>query len=264
MISKDEVLSHFLKDDKPFAVNLYEKYKLAYEKDIPVFGNDFYPPNVWSYFQSNMSSKEFLVQTFGLFDDAERRMISFNNKYNEEAEISCIKISNKSKFRKVNHRDYLGSILSLGIKRNKIGDLIVDNDKCYVAVSIEIRDYIINNLEMVANCPCKVEIVDDISSLPKVEFLEEVLNGNIILVAHNAIFDMRFLKNTLERLGYSGHIRYLDTLKISYMFPTINHHQSTIAEYLGIRNEEEHRAYTDAITCGKILNKVLEISGDYL
>ncbi|MDD5794879.1 MAG: YlmH/Sll1252 family protein [Clostridiales bacterium] len=175
MISKDEVLSHFLKDDKPFAVNLYEKYKLAYEKDIPVFGNDFYPPNVWSYFQSNMSSKEFLVQTFGLFDDAERRMISFNNKYNEEAEISCIKISNKSKFRKVNHRDYLGSILSLGIKRNKIGDLIVDNDKCYVAVSIEIRDYIINNLEMVANCPCKVEIVDDISSLPKVEFLEEVI-----------------------------------------------------------------------------------------
>lgn len=70
---------------------------------------------------------------------------------------------------------------------------------------------------------------------------------------------MRFLKNTLERLGYSGHIRYLDTLKVSYMFLTIDHHQSTTAEYLGIRNEKEHRAYTDALTCGKILNKVLEI-----
>lgn len=48
---------------------------------------------------------------------------------------------------------------------------------------------------------------------------------------------MRFLKNTLERLGYSGHIRYLDTLKVSYMFLTIDHHQSTTTEYLGIRNE---------------------------
>lgn len=32
---------------------------------------------------------------------------------------------------------------------------------------------------------------------------------------------MCFLKNTLERFGYSGHIKYLDTLKISHMFPTI-------------------------------------------
>ena len=69
---------------------------------------------------------------------------------------------------------------------------------------------------------------------------------------------MCFLKNTLERFGDSGHIRYLDTLKISHMFPTIDHHRSTIAEYLGVRNEEEHRVYTDALTCGKILNKVLE------
>ena len=91
-----------------------------------------------------------------------------------------------------------------------------------------------------------------------VNFLEEVLNGNIILVAHNAIFDMRFLKNTLERLGYSGYIRYLDTFKVSYRLPINSHCQSAIAKYLGIIIEEEHRAYSDAITCGKILVKILE------
>lgn len=47
------------------------------------------------------------------------------------------------------------------------------------------------------------------------------------------------------------------------MFSIIDHHQSTIAKCLGIRNEKEHGAYTDALTCGYILNKVLEISGDY-
>lgn len=175
MISKDEVLSHFSKDDKSFVVNIYQKYKLAYEKDIPVFCKDFYPPNIWNYFLNNMCSKDFLVQAFGLFDYAERRIIVFNNKYDDKADICCIKISNKSKFRKVTHRDYLGAILSLGIKRNKIGDLIVDNDVCYVAVLLEISGFIIDNLTSVANCPCNVEIVSDISILPRVEFAEEII-----------------------------------------------------------------------------------------
>ena len=150
----------------------------------------------------------------------------------------------------------LGAVLFINNKETAYFNSLVKTD-----VKNSYYAYKVNKIseEMLESAPLEIDIYPKL-----VEFLEEVLNGNIILVAHNAIFDMRFLKNTLERLGYSGHIRYLDTLKISYMFPTIDHHQSTIAEYLGIRNEEEHRAYTDAITCGKILNKILEISGDYL
>ena len=150
----------------------------------------------------------------------------------------------------------LGAVLFINNKETAYFNSLVKTD-----VKNSYYAYKVNKIseEMLESAPLEIDIYPKL-----VEFLEEVLNGNIILVAHNAIFDMRFLKNTLERLGYSGHIRYLDTLKISYMFPTIDHHQSTIAEYLGIKNEEEHRAYTDALTCGKILNKILEISGDYL
>ena len=144
----------------------------------------------------------------------------------------------------------LGAVLFINNRETAYFNSLVKTD-----VKNSYYAYKVNKIseEMLESAPLEIDIYPKL-----VEFLEEVLNGNIILVAHNAIFDMRFLKNTLERLGYSGHIRYLDTLKISYMFPTIDHHQSTIAEYLGIRNEEEHRAYTDALTCGKILNKVLE------
>ncbi len=150
----------------------------------------------------------------------------------------------------------LGAVLFINNRETEYFNSLVKTD-----VKNSYQAYKVNKIseEMLENAPLEIDIYPKL-----VEFLEEVLKGNIILVAHNAIFDMRFLKNTLERLGYSGHIRYLDTLKISHMFPTIDHHQSTIAEYLGIRNEEVHRAYTDALTCGKILNKVLKISGDYL
>ena len=144
----------------------------------------------------------------------------------------------------------LGAVLFINNKETERFNSLVKTD-----VKNSYHAYKVNKIseEMLESAPLEIDIYPKL-----VEFLEEVLKGNIILVAHNAIFDMRFLKNTLERLGYSGHIRYLDTLKVSYMFPTIDHCQSTIAEYLGIRNEEEHRAYTDALTCGKILNKVLE------
>ncbi len=144
----------------------------------------------------------------------------------------------------------LGAVLFINNRETAYFNSLVKTD-----VKNSYHAYKVNKIseEMLESAPLEIDIYPKL-----VEFLEEVLNGNIILVAHNAIFDMLFLKNTLERLGYSGHIRYLDTLKISYMFPTIDHHQSTIAEYLGIKNEEEHRAYTDALTCGKILNKVLE------
>ena len=145
----------------------------------------------------------------------------------------------------------LGAVLFINNRETEYFNSLVKTD-----VKNSYHVYKVNKIseEMLDGAPLEIDIYPKL-----VEFLEEVLKGDIILVEHNAIFDMRFLKNTLERLGYIGHIRYLDTLKISYMFPTIDHHQSTIAEYLEIRNEKEHRAYTDALACGKILNKVLEI-----
>lgn len=144
----------------------------------------------------------------------------------------------------------LGAVEFINGKDTKNFNSLVKTD-----VKNSYRAYQVNKIseEMLEDAPLEKDIYVEL-----VNFLKEVLNGNTILVAHNAIFDMRFLKNTLERLGYSGHIKYLDTLKISYIFPTNDHRQSTIAKYLGIINEEEHRAYTDAITCGKILVKILE------
>lgn len=144
----------------------------------------------------------------------------------------------------------LGAVEFIDGKNTKIFNSLVKTD-----VKNSYYAYQVNKIseEMLEDAPLEKDIYIEL-----VNFLEEVLNGNIILVAHNAIFDMHFLKNTLERLGYSGYIRYLDTLKVSYRLPINSHCQSAIAKYLGIINEEEHRAYSDAITCGKILVKILE------
>ncbi|MGV3074436.1 RNA-binding protein [Clostridium baratii] len=154
---KEVIEKKFKDEEKITALNLYKKMMLAYEKDIPMFGNDFYPPNIWKFFEDEVKLKGLKVETFGVFNDSERRMISFNNLYNIEFPIKVLKIDASSKFNEVTHRNYLGSLLSLGIERDKIGDLIVDNNICYVAVCSDISDYIIMNLERISKNPCKIK-----------------------------------------------------------------------------------------------------------
>lgn len=60
---------------------------------------------------------------------------------------------------KVTHRDVLGSLMGLGIKREKIGDIIVGEDICQVIVIGEIADYIIVNLSKVNKFRVKCEII---------------------------------------------------------------------------------------------------------
>lgn len=46
----------------------------------------------------------------------------------------------------LSHRDFLGSLLGLGFRREKIGDILCLEDRCIVFVSSDISDYIIENL----------------------------------------------------------------------------------------------------------------------
>ncbi len=170
-----EKISKVFGDERAEVLNLYEKYILCKEKDITLFGNNFYTPNVWKWVEKNFKEESIGVETYGLFNDCERRMICFNNKYYADFPIKCIKIINTSKFITLKHKDYLGSILGLGIQRNKIGDLIVDENCCYVPVHLEIAEYILYNLEKIGKTSCKVQIIEDKKDFPKVSLKEEII-----------------------------------------------------------------------------------------
>ncbi|VYU62962.1 RNA-binding protein [Clostridium tertium] len=176
MLSKEKLLNVFTDEDIIDATKIYEKYKLAYEKDITVFSNGFYPPNIWSYFEKNLNSNIFLVESNGLFQEAERRMISFNNNYGMDFPIDIIKVMNKSNFSNLKHKDFLGGILSLGIERNKIGDIVVKDNTAYLPVINDISNYILSNLSYIGKSPVEVTILNTLDEMPQVDFEEMVIN----------------------------------------------------------------------------------------
>lgn len=174
-MDKKAILMNFGEDDRIDVLNLYEKYKLAYDKNITVFGNDFYQPNIWKFFQENFNTEYFKVDSYGGFKDCERRMISFNNIYNLSYPVKLLRIESTSKFSNLTHRDYLGAVLGLGIRRNKLGDLLLKENVCYLTVCEEIEEFLINNLSSVGKSPCKVTIVENNFEELVPNFKEEII-----------------------------------------------------------------------------------------
>ncbi|WP_418222525.1 YlmH/Sll1252 family protein [Clostridium isatidis] len=176
MIKKELLLNTFSEEDINLAIKVYEKYKLAYEKGIPVYVNEFIPPSIWYFFLENSKKSEVMVETSGVFEEAERRIIFFNNFYDSSYPIKVLEIRNKSNFSKLEHKDYLGAVLSLGIERSKLGDVVILENAAYFPVLEEISEYIINNLSIIGRSPVEIKEIKDFNILPEIRFEETIIN----------------------------------------------------------------------------------------
>ena len=99
--------------------------------------------------------RELEITLFGGTEDCERQMMGFFTEplAAEEFPIKIVKIRRKSKKfgqTDLSHRDYLGSLLGLGIDRGKVGDILVAEDTAVCFVAEEISPYITAVLEQVS------------------------------------------------------------------------------------------------------------------
>lgn len=94
-------------------------------------------------------------QVWGGSEVCERVMVRFGNEqelgYVEEFPIACIMVRPlAAKFADtLTHRDFLGSVISLGIERSTLGDILVVDNKGYIFCMESMADYIMENLTRV-------------------------------------------------------------------------------------------------------------------
>ena len=74
-----------------------------------------------------------------------------------------------SGFRKLSHRDYLGSVLGLGLERSVIGDIFVaDEFSAYLACKGDLADFLVSNLTNVSADTVRVSLLP-VGFVPPVE-----------------------------------------------------------------------------------------------
>lgn len=93
---------------------------------------------------------------FGGYKNAERKLVIFfsdkfesniiQKNYNQIMSIIQIILPNELK-NKYTHKDYLSGLMKIGIKREKIGDIVVYENGADIIILNEISKYVITNLK---------------------------------------------------------------------------------------------------------------------
>lgn len=122
--------------------------------------------------------------------DTLRAIITPYDIIKSDFKIVVYKIKYNKKFYELNHRSILGSLMGLGIKREFIGDIVLNDDGAFFACAEEIKDYIKDNLKFVGKAPVELEIetkiVENVVKYSqKEEFLSSLRLDVIIAAAYN-------------------------------------------------------------------------------
>jgi len=88
--------------------------------------------------------------------------------------------------------------------------------------------------------------------------------GGSILVAHNADFDVNFVRRACEEQGIKWDMTYVDTLAISQcLMPEMGRFSlDVVAKKFDLADFNHHRAGDDALVCGKIAGRLFEMLAD--
>lgn len=144
----------------------------AMKRRQPAF-TDFMDRAKCARFQERLQGiRELQVTLYGGMEDCERQKMGFSADViaQEEFPIRVLKIRRKSrKFGQadLSHRDYLGSLLGLGIERSKIGDILVEEESAVCFVAEEIAPYITAVLEQVSRTAVVAEEIEDAEAIAK-------------------------------------------------------------------------------------------------
>lgn len=180
-IDKDKYTAHISNQDKIFDMRrIIDKIELVLNKHTCEF-TDFLDPYERELAKSILNRFDDInYSENGGIQDSERQIIAIFPDYycndNVQKNISVLRISDN--LDSLSHKDFLGAILNLGIKRSKIGDILVHEDYTDIIVKNEVVDFLLINLEKIGNRKIIVNNVD-IDSIKPVPLKYKEINKSL-------------------------------------------------------------------------------------
>lgn len=164
----EAIMQHFRKDEQPFiemAIGWIREVEDMYAPKL----TGFLDPRQRFIVESLAAGSGLLFESFGVFPEAERARVLIYPEYYvpeyEDCQITIFKVNYASKFLTINHKDVLGSMMSLGIERSKFGDIRIEEDEVQFAVADELKDYMTANFTSIGKAKVTVVELGDLENL---------------------------------------------------------------------------------------------------
>ncbi len=122
--------------------------------------------------QAEICARQAGVSLFawGGVEDAERQVVTFADEdWIPDWPVMCLNITWRAQYGALEHRDLLGAILSLGMDREKLGDIFVKEGAATVFALADMARYLEANLDRAGNVPVQVRLLEEAPSVAQQE-----------------------------------------------------------------------------------------------
>lgn len=170
-------------EDRYLLSRLPDLYHAAEKRAAPAF-TSFLDPRQQNVADGFLKAAGLSPFTFnGGYNQAERKIIIFYPDWlsvedyvaGPENPIVLIRVSAAAP---LTHRDYLGALLALGIKREKTGDILVDDAGCYIFLMRDMLDFTLLNFSKAGRIPLDL-VQAPLSSLKIPEVQVKILTDTV-------------------------------------------------------------------------------------
>lgn len=182
-------------NDLQFTNRIHELARLSFDRNIVTY-TDFMDLNELHMINNlNFNHSGVTCRMFGGYEIAERQMAAFIPdalSYDWEYPIACMAISPYSlKFSdKLSHRDYLGALLNLGLKRSVLGDILIQEQGAYLFCLERMSGFLTEHLRKIRHTQVGVERVAALEKAILPDF--EEITGTVASVRLDAVIGIAF------------------------------------------------------------------------
>src|SRR5690625_2569775 len=149
------IYQHFREDERPF-IDQVLSWKKAVERTFVHKLTDFLDPREQHIIESLIgSANQELILAFSGEDFSERKRAIIAPYYEEvsttDFQVVLLETTYHTKFISLSHPDVMGAFLSLGLKRDTLGDIHAKDGVVQFAVTREVAPYVLANLTDIKN-----------------------------------------------------------------------------------------------------------------
>ena len=248
-MNKSKNLDHISTENKEIARRVIDLCEIV-SRTKSTECTDFYNPFEVKELTSLINTYDTISFSLIGNEDSESKAILIYPEYMDEVNpadyVSLVEIDKKDY--DIAHKDVLGSLLSLGIKREKLGDIIINDEAIYFYIRNEILDYVLLNLEKIKNYGVELEVIDLATPISRGLDYEEKLvtcaSARLDLVLANVYNLSRSdAKNAIEaglvKLNYKVTYKISEMLEVGDMVSMRRRGRFIVGDYLGLSKKDK-------------------------
>lgn len=230
-----------MKDRDGFFKNrIYDLKDMAFQRDIVTFTDflDLHQLHMINDLRNDVPGV--VTETFGGYECAERQIAAFIPdalSYEWEYPLCCLKITKEAgKFQEsINHRDYLGAMIHLGVERSVLGDILLLDKGAYFFCLDTMASFFVQELVKVRHTPVCTEILPHTEQIPGP--VRRPVQGTVPSVRLDAVIAVAFSgsRTKLAPLIQGGKV-YVNSIQV-----TSNGHTLKEGDIVSVRGKGKFR-----------------------